>query len=74
MDCSHKETKGNGLCKSCGYNTRGLTNKELKKASSPARSKALEKGKSDFEKWRSSRSGTHSKKISKKLGIPLHED
>jgi hypothetical protein len=41
---------------------------------SAARSKSLEKGKEGFEKWRSSRTGTNSKKISKKLGIPLHEE
>jgi hypothetical protein len=39
---------------------------------STPRSKAL-KGEKEFEKWRSSRSGTHSPKIAKKLGIKLYE-
>lgn len=29
VSCSHLKTKKNGLCIKCGYNTLGLTNKEL---------------------------------------------
>jgi hypothetical protein len=40
-----------------------------------AKSEVLKKKKeTKNDKWRSSRTGTHSKSISKKLGIPLHED
>ena len=28
-ECNHYVTHDNGLCVRCGYNTRGLTNKEL---------------------------------------------
>ncbi len=41
-----------------------------------SKSKALDKAKTNsesFEKWRSSRSGTHSPRIAKKLGIKLYE-
>lgn len=33
----------------------------------------VERATNDFESWRKSRSGTHSKSIAKKLNIPLHE-
>jgi hypothetical protein len=53
------------------------SHKEYKKTHpevfSKAKSKALEKSKGEFEKWRSSRTGTHSKSISKKLGIKHYE-
>ena len=45
--------------------------KESHSKSTP-RSKAL-KGEKEFEKWRGSRTGTHSKKISKELGIKHYE-
>jgi hypothetical protein len=30
-ECKHIETKENGICIRCGYNTRHLTNRELRK-------------------------------------------
>ena len=30
-ECKHKTVRPNGLCDWCGYNTKGLTSKELKK-------------------------------------------
>lgn len=73
----HEIGKGHRLVKSAKNSGLGETGLQALKRVE-AKEKKVEmagkmKGKNEFEKWRSSRSGTHSKSISKKLGIKLYE-